>query len=66
MDKLANYPLCESRTARCNAKVKSPARWRLIAELLAGPANRMHRYRDFSRRTIEDTIDNYHCPNSCQ
>lgn len=66
MEKQMNYTQRESRSARCNAKVKSPARWRLIAELFAGPASRMHRYRDFSRRTIEETIDNYHCPKSCQ
>ena len=59
MGQQTKHPLYESRSARCNATVKHPARWRLIAELLLGPASRVHRYRDLSRRMMEDAIDNY-------
>lgn len=62
----AEYPLSESRTARCNATVKSPARLRLLAELFIAPASRLHRYRDFSRRILEETLDNYDGRRSCQ
>ncbi|MEL7185107.1 MAG: hypothetical protein AAFN50_01575 [Pseudomonadota bacterium] len=66
MNNRAEYPLFESRSARCNATVKSPARWRLLAELFMAPAERLHRYRDFSRRVVEETLTNADCRRTCQ
>ena len=65
MNKHTEYNLCESRSARCNVKVASPARWRLIAEFLLSSPIRTHRYRDISRRMLEETIHNYHCRKPC-
>ena len=66
MEKLTKYPLYESRSARHNARVEHPSRWRLIAELLLSPANRVHRYKDLSRRMLEDTIDSFDCRKPCR
>lgn len=66
MERHDKYPLFESRSAHHNVKVKHPARWRLFAELLLSPASRVNRYRDLSRRIVEDAIDNYDCRRQCR
>ena len=65
MKKQLQHSLHESRSARCNATVNHPARWRLITDTLFSSANRVHRYRDLSRRILEDALDSYHGRKPC-
>ncbi len=47
----------ESRSPRFNLPVSHPPKWRvLLGPLLSAPM-RLHRYRDFSRRIVEDTLN---------
>ena len=66
MAKQHDLPLKESRSARHNVPVRHPGRWRLLAEALIGPATRLHRYRDLSRRITEDAVDTLDCRSFCR
>ena len=56
----------ESRSPRFNLPVYHPPKWRvLLAPLLSSPM-RLHRYRDLSRRIVEDTLTAKDRSNGCE
>ena len=45
-----------SRSPRFNLPVTHPSRWQLLLDQLLASPMRLHRYRDLSRRIVEDTM----------
>lgn len=51
----------ESRSTRFNVPVRHPSRWQLLLDQVLASPMRIHRYRNLSIRTFEDTMDLHDC-----
>lgn len=51
----------ESRTPRFNVPVRHPSRWAVLLDTVLASPMRLHRYRDLSRRIVEDTMRGQDC-----
>ena len=56
-----NHCNIESRTARFNVPVQHPSRWSVLADIVLASPMRIHRYRDLSRRIVEDALCEEYC-----
>ena len=54
-----------SRSPRCNLPVSHPSRWHILLDQLLASPMRLHRYRDLSRRIVENTMVENDC-GSCE
>ena len=50
-----------SRTPRFNLPVSQPSRWHILLDQLLASPMRLHRYRDLSRKIVEDTMYEKDC-----
>ncbi len=54
-----------SRSPRFNLPVSHPSRWHILLDQLLASPMRLHRYRDLSRRIVENTMVEKDC-GSCE
>jgi len=50
-----------SRSPRFNLPISHPSRWHILLDQLLASPMRLHRYRDLSRRIVEDTMVEKYC-----
>jgi len=56
-----NHRNIESRSARFNLPVQHPSRWSVLVDYVLASPMRIHRYRNLSRRIVEDTMCETYC-----
>lgn len=56
-----NHRKIESRSARFNLPVQHPSRWSVLVDRILASPMRIHRYRDLSRRIVEDVLYEKYC-----
>lgn len=56
-----NHCNIEGRSARFNLPVQYPSRWSVLVDRILASPMRIHRYRDLSRRIVEDVLYEKYC-----